>query len=45
MNPNGLDKNIKKHLTKTLSNTNARHDRIFNAACAAGIVMYKISLL
>lgn len=42
---NGLDKNIKKHLTKTLSIPMQGMTESLNAACAAGIVMYKISLL
>lgn len=42
---NGLDKNIKKHMTKILSIPMQGMTESLNAACAAGIVMYKISLL
>lgn len=42
---NGLDKSIKKYLTKTLSIPMQGMTESLNAACAAGIVMYKISLL
>lgn len=42
---NGLDKKIRKHLTETLSIPMQGKTESLNAACAAGIVMYKISLL
>ncbi|HOD92536.1 MAG TPA: RNA methyltransferase [Clostridia bacterium] len=42
---NGLDKNIKKHLTEILSIPMKGMTESLNAACAAGIVMYKISRL
>lgn len=41
----GLDKKIRKHLTETLSIPMQGKTESLNAACAAGIVMYKISLL
>jgi len=41
----GLDKFIKKHLTKILSIPMQGQVESLNAACAAGIVMNKISLL
>jgi TrmH family RNA methyltransferase len=41
----GLDKKIRKYLTETLSIPMQGKTESLNAACAAGIVMYKISLL